>query len=96
MWPFRRKEERLTPLQWRERIAQEHTPITLEEYIAGCIARATSAQVEQAYASVHAEKILERFDRYMLGQVGAGWDTSELPSPNPRALPEQAGKKVES
>lgn len=91
MWPFRRQEEKLTPLQWRERIAREHTPITLDEYIAGCIARATSAQIEQAYAAVHAEKILERLDRYMLSQVGPAWDTTELPSPDPRALSDGEG-----
>lgn len=73
MWPFSRKPKTRTPAQWREIIRGTELEITLDEYIAGCVARMLSAQIEQTQAAIHNEKILERFDRHMLAAVGPSW-----------------------
>lgn len=51
-----------TPAQWVEYLKQEHTPVTILEFVAGCLSRSLAQHVETAQAGAHAEKILERME----------------------------------
>lgn len=54
--------EKRTPAQWVEYLGQEHQPITLTEFMAGCLARMLGAQIETANATQHTEGILGAMD----------------------------------
>lgn len=55
-------EEKLTPAQWKERLAQENTAITLDEYVAGAIIRMAGSVQESALATRHIEGMLGAID----------------------------------
>ena len=55
--------EKRTPAQWSEYLAQEHNPVTLTEYMAGCLSRLLGAQIEATRAADHTEGILGAIDQ---------------------------------
>jgi hypothetical protein len=57
-----------TPAEWKELLAREHTPVTLDEYVAGVLLRLAGAALETAEASQHLEGMVgaidDAFDRH--------------------------------
>lgn len=57
-------EEKRTPAQWTEYLAMESNPVTIWEYMAGCLSRMLGAQVETARAAQHTEGMLGALDQF--------------------------------
>jgi hypothetical protein len=57
-------EEKRTPAQWTEYLAMESNPVTIWEYMAGCLSRILGAQVETARAAQHTEGMLGAIDQF--------------------------------
>lgn len=55
--------EKRTPAQWTEYLAQEHNPVTLTEYMAGCLSRLLGAQIAATAAAEHTEGMLGARDQ---------------------------------
>jgi hypothetical protein len=53
---------RRTPRQWVEYLSQEEQPVTLDEYIAGCLGRILGAQTVATQAAEHTEGMLGAID----------------------------------
>lgn len=53
-------EEKLTPSQWVEHLGRELSPVTLQEFMAGCLSRMLSAQIEAVQAARHTEGMMQR------------------------------------
>lgn len=56
--------ERRTPKQWAEYLGQEEQPITLTEYMAGCLGRLLALQVGATQAAEHTEGMLGALDQF--------------------------------
>lgn len=56
-----------TPQAWTEYLAQEHQPITLDEYVAGVLARLLGAQIEATRAAEHTEGMVGAIDQLASG-----------------------------
>ncbi len=56
--------ERRTPAQWTEYLAQEHSPVTITEYMAGCLSRLLGAQLAATQAAEHTEGMLGAIDQF--------------------------------
>jgi hypothetical protein len=55
--------EKRTPKQWAEYLGQEEQPITLLEYMAGCLGRMLSLQSSATQAAEHTEGMLGAIDQ---------------------------------
>lgn len=62
--------ETRTPKQWTEYLALESNPVTLDEYMAGCLSRILGAVSEGAQAAQHTEGMLGAIDQ-LAEQVAA-------------------------
>src|SRR4051812_48347095 len=56
--------EKRTPTAWTEFLNRTEEPVTLDEYIAGCLSRILAYTVESAQAARHFEGMLGAFDEY--------------------------------
>ena len=56
--------EKRTPLQWTEYLAQEHSPVTITEYMAGCLSRLLGAQLAATQAAEHTEGMVGAIDQF--------------------------------
>jgi hypothetical protein len=56
-------DEKRTPKQWTEWLSLESTPVTLEEYMAGCLSRMLGAQIAAAQAAEHTEGMVGAIDQ---------------------------------
>jgi len=56
--------EKRTPAQWVEYLSQEQTPVTLSEFMAGCLSRLLGAQAEATAAGRHTEGMLGAIDQF--------------------------------
>ncbi len=56
--------EKRTPAQWTEYLAQEHSPITITEYMAGCLSRLLGAQLAATAAAEHTEGMIGAIDDF--------------------------------
>lgn len=56
--------EKLTPAQWVEYLSREHSPVTLTEFMAGCLSRMLGAQIEATKAARHTEGMLGAIDQF--------------------------------
>jgi len=56
-------DEKRTPQQWTEYLAMESNPVTLDEYVAGCLSRMLGATVAAAQAAEHTEGMLGAIDQ---------------------------------
>jgi hypothetical protein len=59
--------EKKTPVQWTEYLSQEHTPVTITEYMAGCLSRMLGAQIEATQAAAHTEGMIGAIDQLAAG-----------------------------
>jgi hypothetical protein len=75
--------DKRTPRQWKEFLAQEETPVTLSEYLAGCVARELGCLIEIAAAIRHLE-----------GMYGSLDDTLAERDPLYRELAERRGRSA--
>jgi len=68
--------ERRTPAQWTEYLANEQTPVTITEYMAGCLSRLLGSQIAATQAAEHTEGMLgamdEMFSRHDAGYAASG------------------------
>lgn len=68
--------EKRTPAQWTEYLSLESTPVTITEYMAGCLSRLLGAQVAATQAAEHTEGMLgamdEMFSRHDPGYAASG------------------------
>lgn len=56
--------ETRTPAAWVEYLSQEHAPVTLNEFMAGCLARILGALTESTLAAQHTEGMLGALDQF--------------------------------
>lgn len=56
--------EKRTPAGWVEYLAQEHNPVTLTEFMAGCLSRLLGTQIEATHAARHTEGMLGAIDQF--------------------------------
>lgn len=56
--------EKRTPAAWTEYLSQEHNPVTLNEYMAGCLSRILAGMIETAQATAHTEGMLGAIDQF--------------------------------
>jgi hypothetical protein len=54
--------EKKTPAEWREHLARENTPITLEEYMVGILARMYACVLNETEAMQHVEGMVGAID----------------------------------
>jgi len=59
--------ERKTPAEWVEYLGREHSPVTLMEFMAGCLARILGAQIEATQAAAHTEGMVGAIDQLAAG-----------------------------
>ena len=68
--------EKRTPAQWVEYLSQEQQPVTLSEFMAGCLSRLLGAQIAATQAAEHMEGMLgaidEMFSRHDPAYKGDG------------------------
>jgi hypothetical protein len=57
-------DEKRTPKQWTEYLSMESNPVTLDEYVAGCVSRLLGAQIEATLAATHTEGMLGALDDF--------------------------------
>lgn len=69
--------EKRTPAAWTEYLSQEHNPVTLLEYMAGCLAHMLGAQIEATQAARHTEGMVGALDSFADGLA----ERSGLPYP---------------
>jgi len=55
--------EKRTPKQWTEYLALDENPVTLTEYMAGCLSRLLGAQLAATRAAEHTEGMLGAMDQ---------------------------------
>ena len=55
-------EQKKTPKEWAEYLGREHEPITLMEYMAGCLGRLVSLQAAGTAAVEHTEGMIGALD----------------------------------
>jgi hypothetical protein len=60
-------DEKMTPAQWVEYLAREQSPVTLTEFMAGCLSRMLGAQIVAAQAAEHTEGMLGAIDQMAAG-----------------------------
>lgn len=60
-------KEKRTPKSWTHYLADEDNPVTLEEYMAGCLSRILGAVTEGALASRHTEGMVGAIDQLAEG-----------------------------
>lgn len=60
-------DEKRTPAQWTEYLALESNPVTLDEYMAGCLSRILGAVTEGALAAQHTEGMVGAIDQLAAG-----------------------------
>jgi hypothetical protein len=58
------RDEKRTPKQWTEYLAMESNPVTLDEYVAGCLSRLLGAQIAAAQAAEHTEGMVGALDQF--------------------------------
>ena len=56
--------EKRTPAEWVEYLGREHSPVTITEFMAGCLSRLLGAQIEATKAAEHTEGMLGALDRF--------------------------------
>jgi hypothetical protein len=54
--------EKKTPAEWREHLARENTPITLDEYMVGILARMYACVLNETEAMQHVEGMVGAID----------------------------------
>lgn len=57
--------EKRTPKGWAAYFADDTTPVTLSEYMAGCLGYALGHQAETAQALAHIEAVVGTLDEYL-------------------------------
>lgn len=57
-------DEKRTPKQWTEYLSMESNPVTLDEYVAGCLSRLLGAQIAAAQAAEHTEGMVGAIDQF--------------------------------
>lgn len=57
-------EKKKTPAQWAEYLSSEHTPVTLDEYMAGCLARILWLMLESTKSAQHTEGMIGALDQF--------------------------------
>lgn len=60
-------DEKRTPKQWVEYLSMESNPVTLQEFMAGCLSRMLGAQVEATQAAAHTEGMIGAIDQLAAG-----------------------------
>jgi hypothetical protein len=56
-------DEKRTPKQWTEYLSMENNPVSLDEYVAGCVSRLLGAQTEATLAATHTEGMVGAIDQ---------------------------------
>lgn len=56
--------EKRTPAAWVEHLSREHAPVTLDEFMAGCLARILGALTEATLATQHTEGMIGALDQF--------------------------------
>jgi hypothetical protein len=57
-------DEKRTPKQWTEYLSMENNPVSLDEYVAGCVSRLLGATVEATLAAQHTEGMVGALDDF--------------------------------
>jgi hypothetical protein len=61
------QQQKRTPKSWTHYLADEDNPVTLDEYMAGCLSRILGAVIEGASASRHTEGMIGAIDQFAEG-----------------------------
>lgn len=68
-----------TPAQWTRYLDDETTPVTLDEYAAGCLARILGCMIESTQAARHTEGMVGALDdavRQVAPRIGVDYAAS--------------------